>query len=242
MRYAMVSDIHANLPAWLAVREDLRGQRVDFVISLGDLVGYGPNPAEVCTLAREQIDVHLLGNHDAAVCDKLDLENWNPRAREMIAWTQARLDAETLTWLRARGHTLGNGFFRCAHSEFWRPADFYYIKKPRDALHSWRTVPEPLLFVGHTHRPALYVLGNSGIPRETDPEAFVIETGKRYLVNVGSVGFPRDIPDRAAYCLFDEDSGVVSWRRVPFDLGAYREALKRRGAPGAEDSFYTPGP
>lgn len=233
MRYAILSDIHANLQAWESVWEDIRTQGADCVISLGDLVGYGPDPAEVCARARQQVDIHLLGNHDAAVCDKIALSNWNPRAREMIAWTKKQLDSGTLAWLASRGHTLGNDFFRCTHSEFWRPADFYYIKKPRDALYSWRAVDEPLLFVGHTHRPALYVLGKSGIPRETEIQPFVIEPGKRYLANVGSVGFPRDTPGKGCYCLYEEKTGVVSWRRFSFDLATYRNSLARLGIDGA---------
>jgi predicted phosphodiesterase len=226
MRYAIISDIHANLQAWEALQADLASLRVDCVISLGDLVGYGPNPVEVCEAAIPRVHYHLLGNHDAAACGKLDLESWNPRAREIIEWTSARLPGEVLTGFGKLSLSLSDGRFRCTHGEFSMPGCFFYIKTPEHALRSWNAVAEQLLFVGHTHRPALFVLGASGRPHPVAPQPFVLEDGKRYLVNVGSVGCPRDGDVKASYCVYDTTGQTVEWRRVPFDLAAYRAALR----------------
>ena len=229
MRIAVVSDLHANLQAWLAVSSDLAQQHVERIFSLGDLVGYGPNPIEICLLFRERAVMHLLGNHDAAVCGRTRLDRWNAHAIRSIEWTRKKLKPELIEWLETLPLTQTWGPCRFAHSEFSAPEAFYYIQEPKHALRSWRVTKEPLLFVGHTHRPALYVLGASGVPHVIEPQPFIMEPGKRYLVNVGSVGFPRERLNVASYCIFDSTEGSVRWRSVNFDCNAYRMALRAYG-------------
>jgi diadenosine tetraphosphatase ApaH/serine/threonine PP2A family protein phosphatase len=170
-------------------------------------------------------------------CGKLDLEHWNPQARDIIEWTRAQLPAEALARFEALSLSLTDGRFRCTHAEFSKPGCFYYISTPEHALRSWNAVPEQLLMVGHSHRPALYVLGASGRPHPVAPQPFVLEDGKRYLVNVGSVGCPRDGDVKASYCIYDTDDLSVEWRRVPFDLAAYRDALRAAGIPEEPSEF-----
>ena len=229
MRFAIVSDIHANLQAWMAVYADISAHQVDHIINMGDLVGYGPNPLEVTMMVRSQAHYHLLGNHDAAVCGKVETTNWNRYARQMIAWTQQCMSEESMTFFKGLFLSLSGRNFRCTHAEFTDPGTFYYLNKPEHAKMSWNKVSEQILFVGHTHRPALYVLGKSGKPHQIEPQSFVAEEGKRYLVNVGSVGFPRDIRDQSSYCIYDEETNVVYWRRIPFDYEGYVIALESRG-------------
>lgn len=225
MRYAVVSDIHANLQAWKAVLLDIRSQKLDKIICLGDLVGYGPNPAEVLQSAYASVDFFVLGNHDAVIAGKMDAGLFNDRARRLIEWTRARLSADAVTFLGSLPLTLDGGNFRCTHGDFSNPAAFNYIIDPEDAVPSWQTVDTPLLFVGHTHWPALYVWEPGSSPRRYEQSELVLEPGKRYIVNVGSVGHPRDGEARASYCIFDTQHATVLWRRIPFDLDAYRQAL-----------------
>jgi predicted phosphodiesterase len=229
MRYAMVSDIHANLPAWNAVLTDIATHRIDRIICLGDLVGYGPYPAEVLQSVHSHVDAITMGNHDAAVCGKIDPIRFNPRAREMVIWTRTALGPQATEFLGTLPLMLTGPDFRCAHGDFSKPAAFRYIVEPQDALPSWEAVPETLLFVGHSHFPLIHVIGHSGIPHTVAAEDFVIETEKRYIVNAGSVGHPRDGDCRACYCIYDTDMQTVVWRRVSFDLDAYRTALIRAG-------------
>jgi predicted phosphodiesterase len=231
MRYAIISDVHANLQAWHAVQADMALEGVQAVISLGDLVGYGPNPREVFTEAFPAVDYHLLGNHDAAVCGKVRFDHWNPMAREIISWTRAQLDDYMIEAFRHLSLSLTDGRFRCTHGEFSSPGTFYYVTRPAQAMRSWNAVPEQLLFVGHCHAPALFVLGSSGTPHRVPPQAFVLEEGKRYLVNVGSVGSPRHDDLQASYTVYDTATQTVRWRRVPFDLQAYRDAVKAAKLP-----------
>lgn len=229
MRYAFVSDLHANLQAWRAVHLDIRASRADYIICLGDVIGYGPSPAELLGEVHRQVDAFVLGNHDAAVCGRLDDSSFTPHAQRLIRWTAARLNRKACAFLRTLPLSITGNGFRCAHGEFSDPARFEYVLNAEEALASWRATDAPLLFAGHTHEPALFLLGDSGIPRQAGIQDFEIEPGKRYFINIGSVGHPRDGDPRASYCLYDTAARAVFWRRIPFDLAAHRDALAEAG-------------
>lgn len=231
MRIAIVSDIHANLQAWNAVWLDIRSMAVDQVVSLGDAVGYGPNPAEVLEALYTSVDYFVLGNHDAAICGKMDPSLFSDTARVLIGWTAGHLGSRAIQELNTWPLTLAGPRFRCAHGEFGNPEYFYYVFDPEETEPSWQAVPEPLLFIGHTHQPCLYVIGASLTPHALSPQDFMLEPGKRYLVNTGSVGYSRDGDPRSSYCVYDTAEGSVYWRRIPFDLDAYRVALYAAGLP-----------
>ena len=237
MRYAIVSDLHGNLQAWNAVFLDLRSIGADCILCLGDVVGYGPHPAEVLQAVHQHVDHTVLGNHDAALCGKLDDDLFNDTAREVLHWTRGQLGAPALKVIGTWPLTLAGEGFRCAHGAFDQPSTFPYLITPEDAESSWRHTSEPLLFVGHTHEPALYVRGASGRPHRIEPQDFELEPGKRYIVNSGSVGSPRDGDARASYCLYDTDRRAVYWRRVPFDLDAFRAAVGQAGIPDSPSYF-----
>ncbi|TFH16809.1 MAG: metallophosphoesterase [Lentisphaerales bacterium] len=237
MRYAIISDIHSNLQAWNAVLLDLRSLNVSKIICLGDIVGYGPNPGEVLESVYANVDYLVLGNHDAALCGKLDESLFNESAARLLDWTRTRLDAAAQKFLNKIPLSLKGGAFRCVHGDYASPGYFNYVTDAQQALASWMAVHEPLLFAGHTHVPALFVLGPSGVPRTVDPQDFEMEDSKRYFVNVGSVGHPRDGDTRASYCIFDEETSGLFWRRIPFDIDAYRQALLAAGIPEQTSYF-----
>ena len=229
MRYAFISDLHSNLQAWRAVHLDIRSSRVDYIICLGDIVGYGPSPAELLNEVHSNVDAFVMGNHDAVVCGSMDDSSFTLEARELIRWTATRVNRKAAAFLRSFPLTLvGNGF-RCAHGDFARPANFEYVLNPEQALPSWQAVDSQLLLTGHTHAPAFFIMGPSGIPRETVPQDFELEPEKRYFLNAGSVGYPRDGDPRASYCIYDTQAQAVFWRRVPFDLDSYRTTLIQCG-------------
>lgn len=242
MKIALVSDLHANLQAWRAVLLDIRSMRLDAIVCLGDTVGYGPNPADVLASLADNARHCLLGNHDAALCNKLETSAFTPEAAKIIEWTRARVGKSAYRYLSSLPLTLAAGEFRCAHGEFAQPAFYNYIHDEKDALPSWKTVQEPLLFVGHTHRPAIVARRADGVSRMLPPQDFVLEQGFRYVVNVGSVGQPRDGDARAAYCIYDRNAKSIFWRRLPFDLDAYRAALKKAGLPESASPFLNDDP
>jgi len=237
MRYAIVADIHANWQAWNAVLLDIRSDGVNEIICLGDIVGYGPNPAEVLESVHANVEHVVLGNHDAVIGDKMDGSLFTEDAREILNWTRERVNDDAIHFLRNLPLTIAGDSFRCAHGDFSDPAAFNYVMAPEDALPSWKAVDDPLLFVGHTHDPGIFILGASGTPRLVGPQEFVLEEEKRFLVSVGSVGQPRDGDARACYCIYDTDSQAILWRRIPFDLDAYRAAVEDAGIPDRPSYF-----
>ncbi len=236
MRFAFVSDIHANLQAWNAVLVDIRSNNIDHIICLGDIVGYGPNPAEVLKSIHSNVDHILLGNHDAAVCEKMDSTLFNDHAREMIDWTISNLNKNAIDFLADLPLVLKSSLFRCTHGEFSTPGAYNYIFSAEDTLASLQDTKEPLLFVGHTHEPALYILDNTTHAVEEFAVTDIkIRENERYLINIGSVGQPRDNDARASYCMLDTKTKTIQWRRIPFDIDAYWQALGNINMPNARE-------
>jgi len=228
MRYAFVSDIHGNLPAWNTVLSDIALRDVDRIVCLGDVVGYGPEPAEVLRSVYEHVHLMVLGNHDAVVAGRLSAETFNDRAQRMIVWTADQLSSRAHDFFRDLPLVLKGATFRCVHGDFTDPAVFNYIETPEEALASFNAVPEPILFCGHSHEAGLFVIGTSGTPHLLAEQDFAVEPGKRYIVNVGSVGYSRGGDPRASYVIYDEDAGSVQFFRVSYDFEAFRAAAARR--------------
>lgn len=229
MLYAIVSDLHANLVAWNAVLADLSAMKAQKIICLGDVVGYGPDPSEVLESVYRHVDAFVMGNHDAVVAGKMDPDCFNDHAREMVEWSASRISSRGRAFLGRQPLVLDCGGFVCVHGSLEAPAAFNYILSPDEALASFRATDKQLIFVGHTHQPGLAVIGASGVAHLLPAQDFELEQGKRFIVNVGSVGDPRDEDPRASYCLYDDATGVVSFRRVAFDYSALTEHVKAAG-------------
>lgn len=225
MRYAIVSDLHSNLQAWNAVLADLTALKADKIICLGDVIGYGPQPRAVFESAYRHIDYFVLGNHDAVVAGKMPDEVFNDNARRLIRWTASRLSSQARAFMAESPLVLNANGFLCVHGSLDRPEAFHYIISPEEALATWKSTDEQLVFIGHSHVPAIFVLGASGTPHLLPAQDFMLEDGKRYIVNAGSVGNPRDDDPRASYCIFDDATRTISFRRVAFDYEALRAAV-----------------
>lgn len=234
MKYAILSDIHSNPAALEAVLKDASAKGAQKIISLGDVSGYGPDGATAFELARARIDVNLLGNHDAA-CAGLEDEEYveaNPnydRDREI----REEVGEEGTRWLAERPLVYEGEGFACAHGDFTDPDAFNYVGSPESAEPSFRARPEPLLFVGHTHELAVFTCGPDGrVVQGVDGKRvgdgmFRIEDGTRYLVNVGSVGCPRN-DLMSTYALYDTETRTVELRALPFDFKGYIAAFRAR--------------
>ncbi len=237
MQIAVVSDIHANLQAWNAVLLDIRSLDMDSILCLGDIIGYGPNPAEVLSSVHTNVQHLVLGNHDAVVCGKLNPELFHDSAAELIRWTQTRLNNKAVRFLGSLPLSIACEHFRCCHGDMSDPAAFNYIAQPEDAPASWHAAEGNLFFVGHTHEPAIFILGESGIPRTVEPQDFIVEEHRRYIVNPGSVGQPRDETALASYCIYETETKSVYWRRVPFDLDQYMSSVRAEGLDESVNCF-----
>ena len=229
MRYAIVSDIHANLGAWRTALADIADMKADRIICLGDVLGYGAEPVEVLESVYRKAYAVLMGNHDAAVCGKMGAEVFTPRAQQAIARHRGQVSRTGRNWLANLPLVLSGSGFRCAHGDFSAPAAYNYILDAEEALPSWQSAAEQLLFVGHTHCPSIHVVGKSGTPHVLPANDFTLEAGKRYIVNPGSVGYPRSAEGRSTYCIFDDRAKTIVFRSLPFDHESYVASLRKAG-------------
>ena len=234
MRYAVMSDIHANPWALERALAAAREQGAEKFVCLGDVVGYGPDAVGAVELARSVFDVALMGNHDAATVGLISSWNFRPEAKAGFLRHGIELGAEALSWLRGLPYVYRGELFAAAHGSLVNPEAFAYILREGDALAAFEAMDAtPLLFVGHT--PLSLAVERTGRSRVRVREADRLElSGKSaYIVNAGSVGYPRNEPE-SVYALYDSDQGTVVWRRLPFDYGNYvaRMRAKRIELPG----------
>jgi predicted phosphodiesterase len=233
MKYGILGDIHANLSALRAVLERMDEAGVDTLVSVGDVVGYGAAPSECIALLRERGAIVVKGNHDAACVDELDDRTFNPYARAAVAWTRTRLSPDEKRWLRGLPMVATLEHCQVAHGTLHRPELFDYILSLSDADPSLDDMTRPVCFVGHSHIP-LTVMRFVDEPERTaytcEPEIALSETLKA-LINVGSVGQPRDENPDAAYALFDATHARASILRIPYDIEAEIARIAAAGLP-----------
>lgn len=227
---AILSDIHSNLAALTAVLKDVEEQGADRVVCLGDVIGYGPQPIECADIARKTFDFTILGNHEEAVL--YGAVGFNPKAKAAIDWTREQFhlerDGETDDERNGRWQFLGDmpisvepddgvafvhGSPRDPTREYVFPTD---VLNPEKIYGIFEHV-ERAAFNGHTHAPG--VMTESGLfklPQDEDNE-YVLDDEK-VIINVGSVGQPRDGNNKSSYALFDGER--VRFRRVAYDIDA----------------------
>lgn len=233
MRYVILGDIHSNLSALDSVLTAVAKERADLVLSVGDIVGYGAAPRECIALLREHCVRPVLGNHDAACIDLLDTQYFNNYARAAVEWTRGMLSTDERAWLGSLPLVLHLEHCSVAHGTLFRPELFDYIQNPTDGDPSLEIMPLPVCFVGHTHVPVtlLRLRNNPTRTAYTVEDEIDVEEASRSLVNVGSVGQPRDEDPRAAYALFDSDRGKVWIKRVEYDIASEADRIHKAGLP-----------
>jgi diadenosine tetraphosphatase ApaH/serine/threonine PP2A family protein phosphatase len=230
VRYAVLSDIHANFEALQAVLADA-APRTDAVLCLGDLVGYGADPVACIETVAERAEAIVSGNHEHAVAGLIDLDWFNVHARAAAEWTQERLDADHRSYLGALPLVAEVGDATLVHASPDRPDEWEYLLTAQDGFEVFGAFKTRLCFFGHSHLAGAWSLGSSGPEHRAGAVELELERGRRYLVNVGSVGQPRDRDPRASYAIWDLDRGVVAIRRVAYDVEAARAKILRGGLP-----------
>ena len=236
MKYAIMSDIHGNTAALERVLEDADRCGAEKVVCAGDVVGYGPDPSGAIRILREWGIPTVMGNHDAAVVGWRDTDDMIDTAREGTERHRRELGKDELDWLRALPYVYENDGFAVAHANFANPHFMDYIHDRFEARDSMTSREERMLFIGHTHVPAVFTLGFFSDPyfpdcrREEDERDFRMKDGCQYLVNVGTVGYPRGLP-YSNYVLFDPESGEVQFREVDFDFRGYADAMRAKSIP-----------
>jgi diadenosine tetraphosphatase ApaH/serine/threonine PP2A family protein phosphatase len=231
VKYVIVSDIHANLEALEAVRKEIDSMSPDKVLCLGDLVGYGASPNECVEAAGSISDVTVAGNHDFGAVGRTDIAYFNMYAREAILWTAKALKEENLDFLSGRPLTEVVGDkIRIVHATPREPERWNYIFSHEQALEEFAAFEEQVCFIGHSHQPMIYELMDSETLIVNNDRVHVRD-GRRYLVNVGSVGQPRDGNPKAALCVFDLAEGEITIRRVEYDVEGAKKRIVDAGLP-----------
>ncbi|MGJ8697896.1 MAG: metallophosphoesterase family protein [Verrucomicrobiaceae bacterium] len=229
MRIALFGDIHANLEALNAVIADANEQGCTDWICMGDVVGYNADPVACLKIIQEANWPVVKGNHDDVASNTESLENMNPVAAAALQWTREQLDEEQKDWLRNLRMVRQVEDFTVVHATLDQPQAWNYVTNKFDAMSNFSYQFTNLCFHGHTHVPKVFVRENR--VTELPAETVEIEKGKKYFVNTGSVGQPRDGDWRACYVIYDVPTGTIIFRRVEYDLATTQQKIRDAGLP-----------
>lgn len=231
MRILIISDIHANLSALVAVLSD--AGEVDAVWCLGDLVGYGPDPNECVERIRHLPNlVCLIGNHDAAAANSIDIASFNDEARLAVLWTQSVLSQSNLEYLQGLEPEKTLDSVTLAHGSPRQPI-WEYLLDTRTASQNFEFFDTPYCFVGHSHLPVIFQMQDG----QKNADLFIpklestLEMSPRAILNPGSVGQPRDRDPRASYAIYDSDAQTWLYQRVQYDIPSVQTRMRAKNLP-----------
>ncbi|MDQ6632189.1 MAG: metallophosphatase family protein [Verrucomicrobiota bacterium] len=229
MKYAIIADIHANLEAFEVVRKDIKAQKCTHVACLGDVVGYGANPKECLDIVREMNIPCVKGNHDEMCSADETMEGFNLNAAEAVLWTRKQLNEEDKQWLRELKYLRLVASFTIVHATLDVPQRWGYVFDKLMAAASFTYQNTSVCFFGHTHVPLAFI--RDSIVRGGTYSKFKVEAGRKYFVNVGSIGQPRDGNPKAAYAIYDTEEGSIELRRLDYDIAAAQAKIRAAGLP-----------
>ncbi len=238
MRYGILSDIHGNLEALDAVLEAMAGERIGHYLCLGDIVGYGASPNACLDRVTGLTTDVIAGNHDHAAIGKLDISTFNPYAAEAALWTRQQLSPDGRRYLGGLPYVRRYDDLFIVHASPARPEEWTYLTSPWQADEAFEAMPAgvALCTLGHTHTPMIFERRDAEdrsrqIPSSAFELTLVLASDRRYIVNVGSVGQPRDGDPRAAYCVYDTEMKQIEIKRVPYDLETAQRKIRKAGLP-----------
>ncbi len=259
MKYAILSDIHANLEALTVVLDKCKENGVDKYICLGDIVGYNSNPKECLALVRN-LDLMgvVKGNHDEYVSNgDNEMEGFNPHAKKAVLWTRSQLEKDDLDWLSQLPMRLNIRAANCTivHATLDSPEAWGYIFDTHHASDNFSYQFTQMCFCGHSHVPIAFCkkpvtmrtdkpieeilewafMRHEGMlpqnPTESDSLSLDIQSGWKYLINVGSVGQPRNRDPRSSFAIYDDETKRVVRYRIPYDIATTQEKIRQTDLP-----------
>ncbi len=219
MRIGIFSDVHSNLEALKAIQEAYKGENIDMFVCLGDVVGYGANPNKCCDIVKEMVSHTVLGNHDAAVSDRMDYAYYYDAARNALDWHRNAITEENYAWLRTLPYREDGVDMTFCHGSPKNLEAFDYIFTTAQAetlLEEYDDLCK-VTFIGHSHLTKAFSL-NYDQALEVGPPTIKLEEGHKYIVTVGSVGQPRDNDNRACCTIYDTDAGTITYKRVRYNI------------------------
>ncbi len=236
MKYAILSDLHANYIALSAVLDDCKQCGVERIVCLGDIVGYGPQPSETLALIRSVTTAIIAGNHDDAVSGRMSSVDFIDLAADAVARHRAALSKDELAFLRDLPYTTQLEHALAAHGDFIQPDAFNYVLAEADAAANFERTGFPILFVGHTHIPRVFCCDAQGEVTMLEPGDMTLEDNHRYLINPGSVGYPRETGGQcfSSYVIYDSTALTIQYRFIPFTIAS----VLQRGKSAADKKPY----
>ena len=229
MKYAIIADIHANLEALDVVLKDAKAQECTHHCCLGDVVGYNANPKECLEIIREMNLPCVKGNHDEYCSLESNLEGFNPHAAEAIQWSRNQLTEDDREWLRNLKYIRMVASFSVVHATLDGPQRWGYVFDRLAAAASFTYQNTSVCFFGHTHVPVAFI--RDTVVRGGTYSKFKIEPGRKYFINVGSVGQSRDGVPKATYVIYNMDEGTVELRRLDYDIAKTQAKIRAAGLP-----------
>jgi predicted phosphodiesterase len=228
-RYAVLGDIHGNWEALSAVLEDAQSQGVTAYVCVGDLVGYNASPGECLRRVRELDMSCVRGNHDHYCSHDECVRDFHPLAANVVDWTRLQLTADEIQYLRTLKLTRVVSGFTLVHSTLDMPDKWGYVFDELEAESNFSYQATAVCFYGHTHQPVIFE--KSGHVHRVAGARITVALGKKYMVNVGSVGQPRDGDPRASYAIYDLRNREIELRRVPYDIVSTQQKIMAAGLP-----------
>jgi predicted phosphodiesterase len=229
MKYAIIADIHGNLDAFQVVLEDIRAQNATHVVCLGDVVGYNAQPKECLDIVRQMNIPCVKGNHDEYCSTENHLDGFNPHAAEAVHWTRQQLPEEDKKWLRELKYSRMAANFTMVHATLDAPERWGYVFDKLAAAASFPYQNTQMCFFGHTHVPVAFM--RDTVVRGGTYSKFKVDPAKKYFINVGAVGQPRDNNPKAAYVIYDMDAQTIELRRLDYDIASAQKKILEAGLP-----------
>lgn len=229
MRYAIISDIHGNREALDTVLGEIAKQSCDEIICLGDIVGYGAEPGYCVDKIREICKIVVAGNHDYAALGKINIDYFNPHARQATLWTRNQLSEDQKQYLADLPLSVVLDTCTVVHGSLDSPELFDYIQTSYDAYLTMEKLTNRICFIGHSHVPITFLM-DEVITYTLDPK-IDLSSYQKAIVNVGSVGQPRDNNPDACYAIYDEEALTVEVIRVSYDFERSAAKILEAGLP-----------
>lgn len=229
MKFAIIADIHANLEALEVVLADAKNEKVTHYACLGDVVGYNANPKECLDIVRTMAMPCVKGNHDEYCSSEGALDGFNPAAAQAVQWTRNQLTGDDRHWLRDLKYMRLVTSFSIVHATLDGPQRWGYVFDKLAAAASFTYQNTSVCFFGHTHVPVAFV--RDSVVRGGSYSKFRVEPGKKYFVNVGSVGQSRDGVPKATYVIYDVDTQTIELRRLDYDMAKTQAKIIAAGLP-----------
>jgi len=232
MRYAIISDIHGNVEALRAALDDIDKRSIDMVICLGDIVGYYPDPEECVQLVRSRAAHCIAGNHDYAAIGLIDTRNFTYYAFVAMEWTKEKVSEESRQFLRSLPLSLEVDGLFFTHSSPSNPQEWAYVFPDSDdaIFEAFSALKHRVNFIGHTHWPSIMIHDSEKISLHHE-HSITVNGTHHYLINVGSVGQPRDSDPRSSYGVYDTATGEYTEVRLAYDFTTTQKKIVENHLP-----------